>query len=59
VDFIKEPENNWWFRVGSLTHFFDFSKPRLRVKTSSIIFENRWSWVRTCSLIIEKIKSRV
>jgi hypothetical protein len=56
---MKEPENNWWFRVGSLTHFFDFLKPRLRVKTSSIIFENRWSWVRTCSLIIEKIKSRV
>jgi hypothetical protein len=55
---MKEPENNWWFRVGSLTHFFDFLKPQLRVKTSSILFENHWSWVRTSSLIVENIKSR-
>jgi hypothetical protein len=37
---MKEPENNWWFKVCSSTHFFDFLKPGLRVKTSSIIFEN-------------------
>jgi hypothetical protein len=28
VDFMIEPENNWWFRVGSLT-LFDFLKPQL------------------------------
>jgi hypothetical protein len=59
MDFMKEPEKNWWFKVGSLTHFFDFLKPGFKVKSSSIIFENRWSWVRTSSLIVENIKSRV
>lgn len=44
---------NQLFSVSSLTWFFDFVEPWLRVKIGSMIFENCLSSVQTGSLIVE------
>jgi hypothetical protein len=40
VGFMKETEKDWQCRVGSLTWFFEFLEPRLKVKISIMLFGN-------------------